>query len=74
VLVVVVVVVVVVVMVVMMMMMMMMMRMMISEERGISLGEVIWWQFLQRSEVQGAIYEGSQKIRFPILLPPNNFT
>jgi preprotein translocase subunit SecG len=30
--------------------------------------------FLQRSEVQGAIYEGSQKIRFPILLPPNNFT
>jgi hypothetical protein len=23
--------------------------------------------FLQRSEVQGAIYEGSQKIRFPIL-------
>jgi hypothetical protein len=28
----------------------------------------------QRSEVQGAIYDGSQKIRFPILLPPNNFT
>jgi hypothetical protein len=31
-------------------------------------------KFLQRSEVQGAIYGGSQKIRFPILLPPNNFT
>jgi hypothetical protein len=31
-------------------------------------------QFLQMSEVQGAIYEGSQKIRLPILLPPNNFT
>jgi hypothetical protein len=30
-------------------------------------------KFLQRSEVQGAIYDGSQKIRFPILLPPNNF-
>jgi hypothetical protein len=30
--------------------------------------------FLQRSEVQGAIYEGSQKIRFPVLLPPYNFT
>jgi hypothetical protein len=28
----------------------------------------------ERTEVQGAIYEGSQKIRFPILLPPNNFT
>jgi hypothetical protein len=31
-------------------------------------------QELQRSEVQSAIYDGSQKIRFPILLPPNNFT
>jgi hypothetical protein len=41
-------------------------------------------QELQRSEVQGAIYEGSQKIsegktsnqkiRFPNLLPPHNFT
>jgi hypothetical protein len=31
-------------------------------------------QFLQRSEVQDAIYKESQKIRFPILLPPNNFT
>jgi hypothetical protein len=29
---------------------------------------------LQRSEVQGAIHEGSKKIRFPILLAPNNFT
>jgi hypothetical protein len=28
----------------------------------------------ERSEVQGAIYKRSQKIRFPILLPPNNFT
>jgi hypothetical protein len=26
--------------------------------------------FLQKSEFQGAMYEGSQKIRFPILLPP----
>jgi hypothetical protein len=31
-------------------------------------------QFLQRSEVQGTIYEESHKIRFLILLPPNNFT
>jgi hypothetical protein len=31
-------------------------------------------EFLQRFEVQSAIYEGSQKIRFPILLPPNNLT
>jgi hypothetical protein len=31
-------------------------------------------QFLQRSEVQGAINEGNQKIRFPIILPLNNLT
>jgi hypothetical protein len=31
-------------------------------------------QEMQRSEVQGAIYEGSKKIRSSILLPTNNFT
>jgi hypothetical protein len=35
---------------------------------------IIIIRIMQRSEVQGAIYEGSQKIKFPILLPPNNFT
>jgi hypothetical protein len=27
-----------------------------------------------KSGVQGAIHDGSQQIRFPILLPPNKFT
>jgi hypothetical protein len=33
---------------------------------GNKIGNLRPLQFLQRSEVQGAIYEGSQKIRFPI--------